>query len=415
MLLQGAETRMDNHSQYEPDDFPNRDNAREAANRELGELLVQRARDLVPKLRERAARTEELRSLTPETISDLQQAGLLSVQKPLRYGGYQLGYDVLMDVLIELGRGCGSTAWTAMALNCANILVGFPEAIQQELWSADTLVTGVLTPIPALPVDDGYLLRGSWSYASGVDHADWLFLGGLIVSQDIPDVRFFLLPKSDFVIVDDWFVSGLRGTGSKRVVVDDAFVPKERTTSLSQLLEGTAPNALQHQTWLYRVPLAPIYRLNMVAPAIGIALGAYEYYHEWVRSRIGPDMQPLSQKANVQIHLAECAADIDAAARIVRSEIAEITDRVKSGYELTMRERSRYQRDAAYCCVLCVRAVDRLYEQSGTTILPEKHRIQRAWRDIHALVAHTANLWDDAMQDFGRIEFGLRPLNQFFY
>jgi 3-hydroxy-9,10-secoandrosta-1,3,5(10)-triene-9,17-dione monooxygenase len=187
------------------------------------------------------------------------------------------------------------------------------------------------------------------------------------------------------------------------------------TASLSQLREGTALNALRHQTWLYRVPLAPIYRLNMVAPAIGIALGAYEYYHEWVRSRIGPDMQPLSQKANVQIHLAECAADIDAAARIVRSEIAEITERVKSGYELTMRERSRYQRDAAYCCALCVRAVDRLYEQSGTTILPEKHRIQRAWRDIHALVAHTANLWDDAMQDFGRIEFGLRPLNQFFY
>lgn len=408
---------MDDNSQYEPEEFLKRDIAREAANRERGELLVQRARDLVPKLRERAARTEELRSLPLETVIDLRRAGLLSIQKPQRYGGYQLGYDVLMDVLIELGRGCGSTAWTAMVLNCANILAGFPEETQQELWStgADALVSGVFTPVPALVVDGGYQLRGSWSYASGVDHADWLFLSGLIVSQDIPDVRFFLLPKSDFVVVDDWFVSGLRGTGSKRVVVDDAFVPKHHTVSLSQLREGNAAGAALHQSWLYRVPLAPIYRLNTVAPAIGIALGAYEYYHEWVRSRIGPDMQPLAQKANVQIHLGECTADIDAAARIVRSEILEISERVKSGYELTMRERARYHRDAAYCCALCVRAVDRLYEQSGATILPDKHRIQRAWRDIHALVAHTANLWDDAMQDFGRIEFGLRPLNQFFY
>jgi 3-hydroxy-9,10-secoandrosta-1,3,5(10)-triene-9,17-dione monooxygenase len=408
---------MDDNSQYEPEEFPRRDIGREAANRELGEMLVQRARELVPKLRERAARTEELRSLPLETIIDLRRAGLLSIQKPKHYGGYQLGYDVLTDVLIELGRGCGSTAWTTMALNCANILVGFPEETQQELWAkgTDALVSGVFTPVPALIADGGYQLRGSWSYASGVDHADWLFLGGVIVSQDIPDVRLFLLPKSDFVVVDDWFVSGLRGTGSKRVVVDDAFIPKHHTVSLSQLREGTASGALLHQTWLYRVPLAPVYRLNTVAPAIGIALSAYEYYHEWVRARIGSDMQPLSQKANVQIHLAECAADIDVAARIVRSEISEITERVKSGYELTMRERARYHRDAAYCCALCVRAIDRLYEQSGATVLPDKHLIQRAWRDIHALVAHTANRWDDAMQDFGRIEFGLRPLNEFFY
>lgn len=401
---------MDSQSSHEPE-------TSRAKGYDSGKMLLLRARDLVPRLRERAVLAEERRSLPPETINELREEGLLRIQKPYRYGGFQLGYDTLTDILIELARGCASTSWVTMALNSAGILANFPEQAQEELWGqgADNLVCGVFDAVPVQIVDEGYLLSGSWSFASGIDYADWIFLGGLLVSQDGPDMRFFLLPKSDVTIVDDWYVSGLRGSGSKRIVVDDILVPEHRTVSMSQLREGTAPGTLFHNTWLYRVPLATVYHTCAVAPAIGIARSAYEYYLDWAKNRVGRDKQPLPQKSNIQIHLAECAADLDAATRIIRSEVAEVMEQTQAEHTFTLVERARYHRDAAYCCTLCVRAVDRLYEQSGANMLHDKHLIQRAWRDVHAVAAHISNQWDDAMQHFGQVEFGFRPPDPYFY
>lgn len=382
-----------------------------------GERLVQRARGLVPALRDRAAKTEEMRSLPQETIDDLREAGLLRIQKPARYGGFQLGYDVLTEVFIELARGCASTSWVTMILNSAGIVAGFPEQAQEELWGRgnDNLVCGVFSPMPSQVIDGGYKLSGTWAFASGIDHADWLFLGGLVFGAGAPDMRFFLLPKSEITVVDDWYVSGLRGTGSKKVVARDVFVPEHRAVSMSQLREGTTPGAAFHDTCLYRIPLAAVYHTSAVGPAIGIARGAYEYYLELTRTRVGRDRKPLAQKDNIQIHLAECAAELDTATRIILTDMAEVMELAQANHKFALIERARYHRDAAYCCALCVRTVDRLYEQSGASVLHDEHPIQRAWRDIHAVAAHHSNRWDDAMQHFGHVELGFGPPNSSFY
>ena len=72
------------------------------------EELLRRASKLVPKLRERAAQTEEMRRLPGETVQDYLDAELLRAAQPARYGGLDLDFDVLLDVAMELSRGCGS-------------------------------------------------------------------------------------------------------------------------------------------------------------------------------------------------------------------------------------------------------------------------------------------------------------------
>ena len=80
----------------------------------------------------------------------------------------------------------------------------------------------------AVPVDGGFLFSGRWPYSTGTDHADWVILGGMVADEPgrlpvvPPDVRHFVLPRADYTIVpDSWNVMGLRGTGSKDVVVDE--------------------------------------------------------------------------------------------------------------------------------------------------------------------------------------------------
>src|SRR6266540_1004421 len=83
------------------------------------EELKARARELVPRLRDRAARTEELRRVPEETIEDFRRAGLFRVFQPARYGGYQMDYGrTQLDLAGILGQGCGSSAWVQSVIAC---------------------------------------------------------------------------------------------------------------------------------------------------------------------------------------------------------------------------------------------------------------------------------------------------------
>lgn len=107
--------------------------------------------------------------------------------------------------------------------------------------------------------------------------------------------------------------------------------------------------------------------------------------------------------------LRERAAQTEA----LRSLPAEMVKELRaSGHAIDPLERARYHRDAVYCSALCVRAIDRLFEQSGGSALRDEHPVQRAWRDIHAAAAHHSNR---AMQHYGRMFFGLGSANPLFY
>jgi alkylation response protein AidB-like acyl-CoA dehydrogenase len=221
--------------------------------------LIKRASELVPILRERALETEQLRQLRQATIVALHATELLRAAQPSRYGGLGLDFDVALDVAAELGRGCGSAAWCYSIWASHNWLVGmFPEPAQEEYWaeSPDTLSSTSFNPSQGkvAAASGGYQVSGQWDFSSGCDAAAWV----LLIGNGPAGPLMLMLPRSDYEIKDTWFVSGLRGTGSKGIIVDNVFVPEYRAVSFQDLLEPRYPGRKIHNTPNYHIPLASV-------------------------------------------------------------------------------------------------------------------------------------------------------------
>src|SRR5216683_1111010 len=203
---------------------------------DFAELLAC-AEALVPVLRERAGRTEELRRLPDETIDELHQSGLFRILQPKRVGGSELPFRSIVELVAVIGRGDGSTAWVLANLAAHHWLLGmWPKEAQDEIWgeSPDNLIGSALI-FPrgrARKVPGGYRLSGRWPFSSGVDPAAWNLIGAIMQDEETgTEPRIFLLPAKDYTIIDTWQVIGLAGTGSKDVAVDDVFVPEYRSVA----------------------------------------------------------------------------------------------------------------------------------------------------------------------------------------
>src|SRR4030095_14268758 len=163
--------------------------------------LLRQAAALLPVLKERAARTEQLRQIPTETVQDLVSSGLIRLGNPQRYGGLGIGYVAGFDVAWELGRACGSTAWCYSLWTVHNWWVGhFPEQGQEEFFASgpDTLASSALNPGrgKAEPVPGGFQISGHWSFSSGCDAASWAMVGVLSANG----LLWALLPRPDYEI-----------------------------------------------------------------------------------------------------------------------------------------------------------------------------------------------------------------------
>jgi 3-hydroxy-9,10-secoandrosta-1,3,5(10)-triene-9,17-dione monooxygenase len=375
------------------------------------DVLVQRAIELVPMLRERALETEQLRQLPQETIDALHATELLRAAQPARYGGLGLDLDVVFDVAAELGQGCGSAAWCYSIWASHNWLVGmFPEEAQEEYWgeSPDVLSSTSFNPsrgrVSAAP--GGYQVSGQWDFSSGCDAATWV----LLIGNGPTGPLMLMLPRSDYEIEDTWFVSGLRGTGSKDIMVDNVFVPEHRTVSVQDMREGHSPGRKIHSTPNYRVPQQSILPFALASPILGMAQGALEAFEAKMRHDVtAREGNKLAEMQSIQIRLGEAAAEVWAARSIMKQDCQEIFSRARRNEMPTMNERVRYRRDQAYVAKLSVRAINRLFEVSGGRSLFDSSAIQRFHRDAHAASHHVGLAWDTMAEQYGRVRLGLPP------
>ena len=251
------------------------------------EEYLNRARALMPAIRERAPYMEQLRRLPDETLKEFQEAGLFRAIQPRRYGGYELDPGVFFQAGMEIGTVCGSSAWILTVVGVHNWQLGlFPPQAQEDVWHEDssTQISSALAPTGTVEcVDGGFRLRGRWSFSSGCDFCQWAVLGGVVPPTQAdapPDVRSFLVPRRDYTIDDNWHVMGLCGTGSKDIVVENAFVPEYRTFSYLDAFHLRHPGAAVNDAPLFRLPFGVVFPYALVAPAIGVALGALQHFRE---------------------------------------------------------------------------------------------------------------------------------------
>ncbi|MEM9728574.1 MAG: acyl-CoA dehydrogenase family protein, partial [Myxococcota bacterium] len=316
--------------------------------------LIERARELAPTLRERSKETAKLRRMPQETIDDLHRLGFFKVVQPKRYGGYEMDPSIIFDLQLELGRGCASTAWVYGVLNVHSwqLALFAPEA-QDEVWKDDptTLISSSYMPVAETEwVDGGVKVSGRWSFSSGCDYANWAFLGGFVPTEEgkPPDMRTFMIPRSDYEIIDNWHTSGLRGSGSKDVVVDDVFVPDHRMHKFSDGFRQKNPGNEVNPSPVYRYPFGQIHVRSVSTPAVGAAFGALDAYVDYMKSKVS---QATGGKAKDSftnsVTAADAAALLDREVLVLRRNYTEMLEYITGGEKIPLDRRVRFRNDSA--------------------------------------------------------------------
>src|ERR1700719_1066527 len=390
-----------------------------AEGRSYAEMLA-RATALVPRLRERAARSEQMRCLPSETERELHETGLFRIVQPKRVGGSELDYVALIDCADAIGQGDASAAWNFANLASHHwMLAMFDMRAQDLVWGKDPnalIASSFIFPAGrARKVDGGYVLRGSGPFSSGVDSSEWNMLASVVSSDDEADgmeYRIFLVNKSDYKIKDTWNASGLRGTGSNDVEVDDAFVAEPMTLEVSDLDGGPTPGSAVNPNSLYALPVFSLFPYVLSGVALGNAQACLDDYVDLARHRASTyNRAKLGDLQSTQIKIAEASAKIDAARLIMRSTCIEAMAEARRGHVPDTAAKTRLRRDGAYAVNLCTEAVSLLFSASGARGLFTSSALQRQFRDAHAINSHLAFNFDAAGTNYGRVALGLPSEN----
>ena len=397
--------------------------------------LIARARALVPEIRALAEETERNRAISPRIIAKIRDADLLRTTRPKEFGGFEYDAVVALEIALVISAACASTGWAVNGALSNGISFGhFPIETQRELWGggADPFSCACFAPTGrATPADGGYVLNGKWSFASGVDHSSWIRLGAMIAAPapaapngPAPDAgapkdgAFFLLPVGDVEIEDNWFVYGLSGTGSKNIIVHDAFVPAHRVLMFADTRSGRTPGARHHQNPLYRLPLLVLGATMLASTAVGAAKGALAAYREMTSGRttrgaLAGGGLAMAEFATIQLRYAEAAAAVEAAELILFTDLRAAMHKLRAGDEITVADRIHARRNQAYATRLALQAVEALNASTGGAGLLLSHPVQRAWRDVNAVARHVSLNWDAVGTMYGQHAFGLEPRGQY--
>jgi 3-hydroxy-9,10-secoandrosta-1,3,5(10)-triene-9,17-dione monooxygenase len=382
--------------------------------------MVTRAKALIPQLRSRAAHTEELRRLPPETERDLHDAGLFRIVQPRRVGGSEFDYVALVDCAEALGMGDASVAWNFANLASHHWMLGmFDKRAQDQVWDnePDVLIASsfIFPAGRATKVEGGYRLRGSWPFSSGVASSEWNMLASVVSSEDEADgieYRIFLVHRDHYKILDTWNATGLRGTGSNDVEISDAFVAKALSVAVNELAGGPTPGSAANPNALYTLPVFSLFPYVLSGVALGNAQACLDDYIESARHRTSTyNRTKLGDMQSTQIKIAEASAKIDAARLIMRSNCIEAMAEARLGHFPDMGAKTRLRRDGAFAVNLCTEAVSLLFAASGARGLFTTGALQRQFRDAHAINSHLAFNFDAAGTNYGRVALGLPSEN----
>lgn len=376
---------------------------------------LSRASTLLPALRARAATADRDRRVADENIAAITGAGLFRLMAPREFGGSQLGLASLIEVTAELASGCGSTGWIYAVLAGHNWLLGlFPTETQREVFEdPDALVASVVRLGGERPkrISGGVrIANAKGGYCSGIDHSAWILVGaGVEDAEGAVVPTYLLVPRADVEVVDDWFTSGMRGTGSRSIVIREAFVPDRRAVPLADMAQGTAPGTLHHDAPLYRAPFPQILPITLAGAPLGIARGGVAAFIEKFRAKIsGWPEEQIGEQGGVFMRVTEAAAEAAAAFALVL-KTCEGIDALPDGTRATPLERAGYLRDISHAAWRCRSAVNSLFEASGGSGIFDSQDLQRIWRDINAAAAHNSFVRERAAGMYGRAALGLPP------
>lgn len=384
------------------------------------ETYVERARALLPLLRQHAAAGEHTRQVHPDVVVAMRQAGLFRILQPRRLGGAELPMRAMHQVVRSLATASPAASWILMVMLAHVWILGmFPEAVQDEIAAddPDTLITGSLAPTArAVKVAGGWRLTGKWPFASGCDHAKWNMLGVKVAGGDasLPPAIHVLAPVREYAINDNWFTMGLRGTGSKELVLDDLFVPDHRTMPTPMLYGSLSPWGERHPSWLHMMPVRAGLAYHVSAPVLGLAEQFLATFIETTRVR--DDKYTGARKADspgLQFRIAEAELEVRSAGLLLH-QVGDGFDRLETVRRVaTEAEMIDLRYTVSFAVRQCHNAVERLFAAAGANAAYDASPLQMLFRDLAVATHHGTVDYDVNAEQFGRVRLGLpatRPI-----
>jgi 3-hydroxy-9,10-secoandrosta-1,3,5(10)-triene-9,17-dione monooxygenase len=361
----------------------------------------------------------ELRRLPDTSWKHLVDSGFVRALQPKRWGGGEVHIREFYDACIAVGRSAPSASWVMGVIGVHPWqLALFDERAQEEMWGSDPTrmhsssyqPTGSVTAAPG-----GYRISGRWSFSSGSDHCVAVNVGAMSGTRDpgigveIADMRSFLLYRDQYEIVDVWHTTGMRGTGSKDIVIDDAFVPEYRTQShLDYLFDVPLPGQVRNDGPLYRLPWACVFNYALSASVFG---SAQRFLDLWIAESADRRVRsgPVKDDALMQHRLAVAMYDLDAAIVKLHRDCDTMWEAAVGGVALDRRERTAIRWNATRGCEVVGRSLtDLFHAASGRTIFVD-HPLAAAYHDVMGGLGHAFLVPDQLGRSLAALHLGGSP------
>ena len=347
---------------------------------------------MTPLLRERAADIEAGRELTTDVLDALHERELFRLSLPAHVGGHELPIPVLAEVTEIIAGADASTAWClGQAFGCAMSAAFLDEDAAREVFgpAGAVLAWGAGPQGRAVATNGGYVVNGTWKFASGAKHATWL--GGhckvheadgspRLGADGVHALRTAVFPRDRAMIADDWYVMGLRGTRSEGYTVENLFVESRLT------LDRDTPAECRLDSTLYVFPTTNVYASVFSGVALGIARAMLDDLLALARTKSQRGARTsMRESAVVHTRLAELEARLGAARSYQRETIREVWAEVDASREFTMAQRARIRLATTHAINQATRVSEQVYRLAGSTSIFEDHAFERRFRDAYAV------------------------------
>ena len=370
------------------------------------------AREIVEALRETEAESEATRTLSARAVELLHQAGLTRIVSPAAYGGYEMPVRALVEAERVVAQGSTAASWVLMVCAAHTFIAGrLPRRGQDEIFGADP---GMLIPgVPSLRgtcerSPGGYILTGRWPYASGADHGDWILVGCKGIANEAgaacPSL-IVVMPKAHAVIDDTWHTLGMRGTGSKDLVLDKVFIPEHYAVPLIEAQMGTVPGV---EVPLYRLPIRPTLATMLLGTIVGMAERGLQIFIDKTRGR--RDVYTGTMKVDspgLQRRVAEAGVEINCAWALTQQNCDLLEQAMRHAPPMPTATRAQIRWNAAYATELCRRATNRLFEGAGAGAAHDSHALQIFFRDMNTATHHAMLDFDTNVEIQGKMMLGV--------
>ncbi len=387
--------------------------------RTVEEMVLEIAR-VLPPLQARALDEEKAGRLSDETIRVLDEIGVFRISMPLEYGGLAFTTEEQRRVYAAVGKIAGSTGWVSWVTTTHGRWIAmFSRKAQDEVYGMSWVgprISGVLSPNgpgKARRVDGGYMLSGRWPFCSGCRHTAWSILGAMCDGPDgNPEMLLPIVPTVEVEILNDWAVSGMKGTGSNTVqLVHEIFVPEHRVLGIKDAGARKWASPPPEGQVLFQNNFLDFTSILSGSTPLGMAQGALSYFKERMDKRgiMGTDYKVQSEAPVAMFQLAEATARIDAAERLLSDDCKELDRRAAASEPTDDLFQAKLKFDVALSVRGCCEAIEILHRGSGASTIHESNPMQRYARDARVATVHAHFNYETCAENYGRALAG-KPL-----